>query len=99
MEIKDTLFTPYVEVTTLLKVYNTEEGKVYLTNCLQKYLTELLDSIHNRLERAIDLGAKGYGEALSTPTLVDTFYEDNIHLIKELYKQTRSRQQSTEIEG
>ena len=27
MEIKDTLFTPYVEVTTLLKVYKTEKGK------------------------------------------------------------------------
>ena len=87
MEIKDTLFTPYIEIATLSKVYKTEKGKEFLTGCLQEYLENyLLSDIERGLEGAISRGAKGWGDVLSTPPCVDTRYEDNVKLIKTLYK-------------
>ena len=88
MTIEDTLFTPYVEVATLSKVYSTEKGKEFLTGCLQDYLENyLLGDIELGLGLAIRQGAEGLGKNLSTPTSVDTRYNNNIKLIKTLYNQ------------
>ena len=88
MEIKDTLFTPYIEIATLSKVYKTEKGKEFLTGCLQEYLENyVLSNIECSLEQAIGRGAKGWERTLATPLYVDTRYEDNVKLIKTLYNQ------------